>query len=135
MLSWSHRTFTFLQSTMSNTPSIQLSYFHTSAVSVVDLQITQLFPTLSQFLKVIIISTKMPHILPFIRWLSDGNKLYLYAEFLPPIISLYSCSTEWARALDWRPGGPGFKSCCGKLASDLWQFHLPHFASVFRMRH
>ena len=43
---------------------------------------------------------------------------------------------EWVRALDWRPDGPGFESHCGKLfASELWQFRLPHFASVFRRRH
>ena len=43
---------------------------------------------------------------------------------------------EWVRALDWRPDGPGFESHCGKLfASELWQFRLPRFASVFRRRH
>ena len=42
---------------------------------------------------------------------------------------------EWVRALDWRPDGPGFESHCGKLfASELWQFRLPRFASVFRRR-
>ena len=41
---------------------------------------------------------------------------------------------EWVRALDWRPGGPGFESCWWHFAStELWQFHLPRFASVFRM--
>ena len=38
-------------------------------------------------------------------------------------------------ALDWRPGGPGFESCCGNFASELWQFRLPRFAGVFRRRH
>ena len=43
---------------------------------------------------------------------------------------------EWVRTLDWRPDGPGFESHCGKLfASELWQFRLPRFASVFRRRH
>ena len=42
---------------------------------------------------------------------------------------------EWLRALDWRPGGPGFESCCGNFVSELWQFRLPRFASVFRRRH
>ena len=42
---------------------------------------------------------------------------------------------EWVRALDWRPGGPGFESRCGNFASELWQFRLPRFASVFRRRH
>ena len=23
---------------------------------------------------------------------------------------------EWVRALDWRPGGPGFESCCSNFA-------------------
>ena len=42
---------------------------------------------------------------------------------------------EWVRALDWRPGeGPGFESCCGNFPSELWQFRLPRFASVFRRR-
>ena len=32
--------------------------------------------------------------------------------------------------------GPGFESHCGKpFASELWQFRLPRFASVFRRRH
>ena len=26
---------------------------------------------------------------------------------------------EWVRALDWRPGGPGFESRCGNVASEL----------------
>ena len=39
------------------------------------------------------------------------------------------------RALDWRPGGPRFESRCGNIASELWQFRLPRFASVFRRRH
>ena len=28
---------------------------------------------------------------------------------------------KWVRlrALDWRPGGPGFESCCGNFASEL----------------
>ena len=39
---------------------------------------------------------------------------------------------EWVRSLDWRPGGPGFESSCGNFALDLWQFHLPRFANVFR---
>ena len=39
---------------------------------------------------------------------------------------------EWVRALDWRPDCPGFESHCGQLfASELWQFRLPRFASVF----
>ena len=43
---------------------------------------------------------------------------------------------EWVRALDLRPDGPGFESHCGNLfASELWQFRLPRFASVFRRRH
>ena len=37
---------------------------------------------------------------------------------------------EFVRALDWRPGGPGFEALCGNFASELWQFHLPRFASV-----
>ena len=37
------------------------------------------------------------------------------------------CKTE----VDWRPGGPGFESRCGNFPSDLWQFRLPHFVSVF----
>ena len=37
---------------------------------------------------------------------------------------------EWVRALDWRPGGPGFESRCGNLfASELWKFCLHRFAS------
>ena len=32
-------------------------------------------------------------------------------------------------AWDWRPGGPGFESCCDNFASEL--FRLPRFASVF----
>ena len=39
---------------------------------------------------------------------------------------------EWVRRLDWRPGGPGFESRCDNFASELWQFRLPRFASVFR---
>ena len=33
---------------------------------------------------------------------------------------------KWVRlrALDWRPGGPGFESCCGNFAVELWQFRL-----------
>ena len=42
---------------------------------------------------------------------------------------------EWVRALDWRPGGPGFESRCANFASELWQCCLPLFASVFRRRH
>ena len=42
---------------------------------------------------------------------------------------------EWVRALDWRLGDPGFESCCGNFTSELWQFRLPRFASVFRRRH
>ena len=34
--------------------------------------------------------------------------------------------TEWVRALDWRPGGPGFESCVGNFASELWQFRLKY---------
>ena len=38
---------------------------------------------------------------------------------------------EWVieanRALDRRPGGPGFEYRCGNFASELWQFRLPHF--------
>ena len=26
---------------------------------------------------------------------------------------------EWARVLDWRPGGPGFESRCGNFALDF----------------
>ena len=39
---------------------------------------------------------------------------------------------EWVRALDWRPGGPGFEARCGHFVSDLelWQFRLPHFAML-----
>ena len=39
------------------------------------------------------------------------------------------------RALDWRPGGSGFEYRCGNFASELWQFRLSRFASVFRRRH
>ena len=42
---------------------------------------------------------------------------------------------EWVRALDWRPGGPGFESLCGNFGSELWKFRLPRFTSVFRRRH
>ena len=43
---------------------------------------------------------------------------------------------EWVSALDWRPGGPGFESCCGNFGSELWQFRLPRLiASVFPRRH
>ena len=38
---------------------------------------------------------------------------------------------EWVRSLDCRLCGPGFESRCGNFASELWQFHLPRFASVF----
>ena len=45
--------------------------------------------------------------------------------------------TQWVTALEWRPGGPGFESRGGNLTSEseLWQFRLPRFASVFRRRH
>ena len=39
---------------------------------------------------------------------------------------------EWVGALDWRPGGPGFESRSDNFASELWQFCLPRFASVFQ---
>ena len=47
---------------------------------------------------------------------------------------------EWVRALACtgdRTVLAGFESHCGKLnfASELWQFRLPRFASVFRRRH
>ena len=42
---------------------------------------------------------------------------------------------EWVRALDWRRGVPGFESIYGNFASELWQFRLPRFASVFRGTH
>ena len=42
---------------------------------------------------------------------------------------------QWVRPLDWRPDGPEFESRCGNFASELWQFRLPRFASVFRIRH
>ena len=46
---------------------------------------------------------------------------------------------EWVRALAWtgdRTVPAGFESYFGKLfSSELWQFHLPRFASVFRRRH
>ena len=29
------------------------------------------------------------------------------------------CVSGW----DWRPGGPGFESCCGNFASELWRRH------------
>ena len=38
---------------------------------------------------------------------------------------------EWVGALV----GPVFEYCCGNFASELWQFRLPCFASVFRRRH
>ena len=38
---------------------------------------------------------------------------------------------EWVRALDWRPGGPAFESCCDNLASELWQFRLPDLPVSF----
>ena len=38
---------------------------------------------------------------------------------------------EWVRVLDWRQGGPGFESCWGNFALELWQFRLPRF----RRRH
>ena len=54
----------------------------------------------------------------------------------PRFQSRWGAVAEWVRALDWRPDGPGFESHCGKLfASELWQFRLPCFASVFRRRH
>ena len=28
-------------------------------------------------------------------------------------------AAEWVRALDWRPGGPGFEHGCGNFASEL----------------
>ena len=30
---------------------------------------------------------------------------------------------------DWRPSGLGFESCWCHIVSELWQFHLPHFAN------
>ena len=30
--------------------------------------------------------------------------------------------SEWVRALDWRPGGPGFESRCVNFASDFGNF-------------
>ena len=37
---------------------------------------------------------------------------------------------EWLRTVDWRPGGPGFESCCGNFASELWQIlRLPRCAN------
>ena len=39
----------------------------------------------------------------------------------PGIPSIHPRSVEeWVGALDWRPGGPGFESCCGNFASELW---------------
>ena len=29
---------------------------------------------------------------------------------------------ELVRALDWRPGGPGFESCCGNFVLERCQF-------------
>ena len=26
---------------------------------------------------------------------------------------------EWVRALDWRPGGPGFEPSCGNIVIDI----------------
>ena len=50
------------------------------------------------------------------------------------MVQVGGAMTVWVRALDWRPGGPGFESRCGNFASELWQFRLPP-ASVFRRRH
>ena len=38
---------------------------------------------------------------------------------------------EWVRALDWRPGGPGFEYRCGNFGSELWQFSLPRLPVSF----
>ena len=38
---------------------------------------------------------------------------------------------EWVIALDWRPGGPRFESCCDNFASELCQFRLPDLPVSF----
>ena len=43
--------------------------------------------------------------------------------------------TESFRSLDWRPDGPGFESCCGNFASELWQSRLRRFAIVENLFH
>ena len=46
-----------------------------------------------------------------------------------------TCMAEWVSELDWRLGGPEFETRRGNFASELWQFRLPRFASVFRSKH
>ena len=39
---------------------------------------------------------------------------------------------EWARALDWRPGGPGFESRCANFASEICNSIFPALPVSFR---
>ena len=38
---------------------------------------------------------------------------------------------EWVRVQDWRPGGPGFESCCGNFASELCNSVYPTLPMSF----
>ena len=38
---------------------------------------------------------------------------------------------EWVRALDWRPGGPGFESRCGNFALEFGNSVYPTFPVSF----
>ena len=62
--------------------------------------------------------------LPILRFLvADG--VVSCSDFLFGLLDMGAVA-EWVGALDWRSGGPGFKSRCGNLfASELWQFRLP----------
>ena len=72
---------------------------------------------------------------------NDGSPQLLSRAVRPMDLSISfvqmgGAVAEWVRALDLRPDGRGFESHFGKLfASELWQFRLPPFASVFRRRH
>ena len=84
----------------------------------------------------------------FIEQVADQTGLELF--YVPAAFYVVSCRiiirlggavAEWVRALAWNgdrtfPAGFERNPTSVKLfASELWQFHLPLFASVFRMRH
>ena len=49
---------------------------------------------------------------------------------------LYNMFTSFVtRRLATEPATPEFESCWQHFAFELWQFRLPHLASVFRRRH
>ena len=70
----------------------------------------------------------------FDRHLSDTSHGSTFAK-MAAVQRKGAVVAKRVRALDWRPGSPCFESSCGKFVSELLQFHLPRFASVFRRRH